>query len=289
MLLDVVVAGLLVLFAYLGWRHGAMGQALRVIAAIAVFAFAAPVSALVRRAMWPDEALVSPAVEIGAMILAALLLYIGVSILGWIIIKGVRRASDTLSILDTLGGTALGVLKGGILVYFLVSCVVLMEGVLARFDPDDRLHARDGQTMALVRQHNILAPWRFPDVARLHAALRVASHVPPAERAKTLKPYGDARKLIEGDAFASLLKDAGRVEAARHASYGETLLDADARAFLADEAQVKQLRAVDWSMVATALGVPEPERVAPAPAIKQAAAAPAKAPTKAPAPAPATK
>ena len=166
----ILLLAIFLLLVYLGWRSGATGQALRVVAAASVVLFTSPVSSLLRGILFPQKTVVEPLIEVGSMFLATIVIYIGVSLAGWLAIKIMRRTSDTLSAMDHAGGAALGAIKAGLLVYVFGILAVLSQGPLEVIDAEDKLHLRDGHVTAFVSRYNILAPWRFPDVERLERA-----------------------------------------------------------------------------------------------------------------------
>lgn len=257
MVLDIVFVSFAVLMIYLGWRSGMTGQLLRVVAAVCVFLLTAPVSAVVR-AFWLErqEVVATPAIEVGSMILSAVLIYIGVSLLGSLVIHVMRKTSDTLSGLDRLGGVALGALKALLLVYILAVCANFLHGPLETIDPKDSMHLRDGETTAFVERHDVLAPWRFPHVKDLQAALRVAELAERSGAAReALRSHASAADFIRKQAFRELLKDEGLVRAARQGRYAVVLSNQKAREFLNESENTDALTRVDWERVEDDLGV----------------------------------
>lgn len=250
MTLDVLLGSIFALLVYLGWRSGATGQALRVLAAICVVLFTAPASTLVRGVIFPEKTVVEPLLEVGSMFLASILIYIGVSLAGWVLIKAMRRTSGTLSAMDHTGGALLGAIKAGLLTYVFAICALFLQGPLTSIDERDRLHLRDGHITAFVAEHNILAPWRFPDVMRLERAIRVAHHASESRRGATqVRAHPRAADFIRREGFEALMTQQKLVQAANESRLALILANDEARAFLNDDAQVKALREVDWERV----------------------------------------
>lgn len=255
MTLDLVFASLALIMVYLGWRSGVTGQVLRVAAAIAVLLFTSPASTMLREALAPEQTVSSPGFEVASMFGAAVLLYIGVTLAGSLVIGAMRKVSDTLSAVDRIGGALLGTVKALLIVYVLAACALLLQGSLAKADPDDAMHLRDGYATALVEQHNVIAPWRFPALQQLQAALRVADAAAQrAEARGALKKHATAADFIRRERFQALLKRPALMEAARQGRYALVLADEQARAFLNDPEQVDALQKIDWTRVETDVG-----------------------------------
>ncbi len=257
MILDIIFISLALIMVYLGWRSGFTGQLLRVVAAACVFVLTAPVSGVIRE-LWLErqEVVASPGVEVGSMILAAVLIYIGVSMAGSLMIHLMRKTSDTLSGLDRLGGVLLGGVKALLIVYILAVCVNFLHGPLESLDPEDRMHLRDGESTHFVEQYDVLAPWRFPHVKELQAAVRVAELAGRSEPARVkLRSHASAADFIRKEDFKALMKQSRLVDAARRQRYALVLADASARGFLNEQENADALSKVDWERVEKDLGV----------------------------------
>lgn len=261
MTLDVMFLGLALIMVYLGWRSGVTGQVLRVVAAISVFFLTAPVSGILRDAWFGDQAVASPGIEVASMFLSAVVVYIGVTLLGNLVIGLMRKTSETLSGLDRVGGVALGGIKALLIVYVLAVCASFLYGPLERVDPKDSMHLRDGQATAFVEEYDVLAPWRFPHVGELQSAIRVAELAQRSERARReIRTHASAADFIRTDAFKALMKRAQLVKAARQDRYAVVLADASVREFLNRPEQVEVLEKIDWVRVEEDLGVKKEPR-----------------------------
>lgn len=255
MTLDIFVACIFLLMIFLGWRSGILKQVWRVGAALAVILCTAPVSVVVREIVFPGQHIASVGFEVASMFLAAVIIYVGLSLAGWILIKALRRSSDALSHLDSLGGAALGSIKAALLVYVVALLVTLLYGVFERVDPEDRLHMRDGHVTAFVRDHDFIAPWRFPELKRLHSALRVAEYAMSQRGARALQKHPEAQDLLKRDAFKSLLGDGGVLHAAKKDHYPLTLASEKVRKLLGNKSFLKALESIDWQVLETQLDV----------------------------------
>ena len=257
MTLDLVLLAFFSLLVFLGWRSGFTGQVLRVVAAGCVVVGTSPVSTLGRQALFEHRGIVSnPLIEVASMVAAALAIYIVVSVAGWLVIKAMHMTSDTLSMTDHASGALVGALKAGLIVYICGVFVLLLFGPFQRVDPTDRLHLRDGRVTAFIEKHDIIAPWRFPDVDRLERAIRVASHAKDSRRVREmLRDDADAADFVRLDAFEVLLDLPSLVEAARQGRLPLVLASEEARAFLNDSGYVDELRRVDWEALEQKIGI----------------------------------
>ena len=93
MTLDVLAAILLVILSYLGWRTGALGQILRLVAAAVVLLFGRVAAGFVRDLLFGASGFAEPMVEVCSYFLGATLLYAAVVGSGWFVIKTMRAAS----------------------------------------------------------------------------------------------------------------------------------------------------------------------------------------------------
>lgn len=246
MTLDIIAAFVWAVLVALGWRSGALRQIVRIIAAVAVVVGASWVSPLVRDVVFDASGTASPGVEALSLLMAGVAIYAGVVFAGWVAVKILRTASDTLGRLDRLGGAALGGLKGLLLVYFAVVLVVLIEKPLSEHDPENALGLREGRATEFVRANNVLAPWQFPNLGRLHDALMCAELAAEHGAQEKVRAHGRAADFLRRDAVEALLADADLMDAVRDDLYPLTLSDARVRELLNDRDAVDAMRRVHW-------------------------------------------
>ena len=166
--------------------------------------------------------------------------------------RALRASSKTLSTMDRFGGAVIGGLKGVVLIYFIAIVVTMLQVPLKKHDPDNALRMRDGYATSFVTKHNIVAPWQYPDLKALHAALRVGHRAAQESKQGVLREHARAADLLRRDAMKELLKDPDIVAAAQGDNFAITLADDRVRALLNDEDFVTHLRAVDWDALAAA-------------------------------------
>lgn len=231
---------------FLGWRSGALSQAVRIIAAITVVIASPFVAIIVRETFFRETGTASPIVEMLSLFLAGVFIYVGISLAGWLIIKTMRAASKTLSKLDRLGGAGIGALKALLLVYFVVVLVVMIQVPMEAQDPENTLRLREGQATAFVAEHNIIAPWQFPDLRRLHDALHVGVLARDRKTAGVLRDHPRAADFLRKASVKALLEDEALIAAALEDQYAISLADARVRELLNDDEVVSGLRTIDW-------------------------------------------
>ena len=257
MFVDGLALLLFVLLVWLGWRAGALSQGLRVGAAVGAFILAPLVAELVREVLFGADSVGGPAQEVAALVAAGIGLYVLIALLGWLLIKAAHTVSDTLKTTDRLMGAGLGALKAIILIYFGLACLALLQVPLERVDPQDHLHLRDGLSFQIASKDPLIAPWNFPHLRRLHAALRVGAQVEERELHGWLREeHPKAADLLRLEHLQALLKDASLVDAARHDLYPRTLASGPVRRLLADPALRGQLVEVDWEAIEASLPPP---------------------------------
>lgn len=241
---------------FFGWRSGVLGQVLRVVAALAVIFGTAPVSLFIRHVLFQEDSPASPGLEIGSMVLAAVCIYIVVSVVGWLIIKALHTISDSLSMTDKLGGAGIGGVKALLIIYVLASLLLMVFGALEASDPKDGLHLRNGVVTDFVSRHNLIAPWRYPEIRQLHAAMRVSDHAKTSERgARAVREHKKASDFLRKDAFKALLKEDKLVQAAWHDQYALSLFHPKVRETLKDQEFAGALKKIDWSALEKSLGI----------------------------------
>lgn len=246
MTVDVIVIFLLVVAVFLGWRAGAVSQVGRVLAAV-LAVVGAPYAAIpVRDILFSDSQWSRPAVEASSLFVAGVLIYLTVAITGWLVVKAMRAASDNLSHLDRLGGSAIGALKGLVLVYFVLTVFVLLEVPAEKLDPANSMHLRGGLSTAFVEDHNVLAPWQLPELDELHSALKVRYYAEAIGRQRVLHDHARAADFLRRDVIASLSDDPALMQAVVDDNYAFTLADPRVRAVLADDEITQTLSSVDW-------------------------------------------
>lgn len=264
MTIDILALALGGLFLVLGARSGATAQCLRVGAVLAAVFAAAPFASFAKDVLVPSTAVSGPVLESMLLIAAGVVVYVVLAVAGWLFVRAMWAASDSLTVVDRAGGGALGLLKAMILVYFLVACVSMMRGPLEEFDRTDVLHLRDGYVVKAVDRYNVLVPWRFGDLQRLHDAIRVhrAAHHGPPRASELVRERPRASEFLRSEAMAELTEDSDLVEAAIRDQYYRTLADSDVRAYLNDDEFVARLRTVEWKLlrkkVRAAEGAEEP-------------------------------
>lgn len=173
MVIDLVVGLIIVAVGLFGWLRGAVRQVVH-LGALAAAVILAP---LVGRVL-PDVLgmfglhVPEPVVDLVRLLLAAILLFVGVWLLGTLLVHFLRPKSavPTLSRLNRLSGGLLGVAKGTVVCLLGLSALAAVPETVARRWPDwVRSGTQRSACVYWVRQWNPLA-WA-PTVGELGVAL----------------------------------------------------------------------------------------------------------------------
>lgn len=259
MTVDVASALVFLALTYLGWRAGLLSQAIRVGAVFAVM-FAGPfVAALIRHAIFGESEVAAPFVEGFCLFLAGILIYAAISLAGWLGIKTMRAASDTLSTTDRVGGALVGTLKAAVIIYLLIFVALFFEAGLKKHDPDDRLRMRDGHTTAFVKAHNVLAPWHLPDLVRVSRMIRVHHWAKEGSKLGIIRDNPRAADVLRKSTIKPLLADKTLTDAAISDDYITLLADPRIRELMKDKDSLDEISRVDWEEIEKKVA-PEPPK-----------------------------
>jgi uncharacterized membrane protein required for colicin V production len=246
MTVDIIAIFLFVVAAFLGWRAGAVSQVGRVAAAV-LAVIGAPYGAIVvRDVLLADSEMSRPAIEASSLFIAGVTIYIAVALTGWLIVRAMRAASENLSYLDRIGGGTIGAIKGLVLLYFILTVVVLLQVPAEKFDPSNAMGLRGGYSTSFVEQHNVLAPWQLPKLAKLHTALKVRYYAEELDRERVLHDHARAVDFLRKERISALSDDRALMQAIIDDTYPVTLADPRVRAALSDEKLTQILSSIDW-------------------------------------------
>ncbi len=246
MSVDILSLAIFAVLVFLGWRSGAFRQVMRIVAIVAVVVGVPFLSPEIRRVVFDEPGRAAPGVEVGSILLAGVLIYVVFALVGWFIVRVMRIVSSILDLLDRLGGAAIGAVKGVVLVYLLAALVVMLEGPIRSHDPDNQYGLVDGRVTSFVSSNNVLAPWQFPDLDRLHRALRIGADIEQTDRKELLGEGSDARAFFDDPRVQTVLVDEELMQWVREDHYPMTLADAGIRSLLNDDEMMEKLGAVEW-------------------------------------------
>ena len=249
MTLDVFAAIVLTILSYLGWRSGALGQLLRIVGAAAVLFFGKVAAAFVRDVLFGGSGFAEPLVEVGSYFLGATLLYAAVVLSGWFVIKTMRAATPTLATMDRAVGATLGAVKASILVYVIVAGALLLASPLAKQDPEDAMHLRDGYITGMAEQYDIFSPWRVEELDDLHRLLQSGMKARDQGVEHVLREHERAADLLRRSGVQELLDDEELREAIESGHAYRTLADERVRELLNDPAFMELLQELDLAEI----------------------------------------
>ena len=246
MLLDGVVLFILIVWMALGWRAGASLQSVRLGAAVAAFFSAAPLSGVTRQIVFGERAVSTPVVEAASLCIAGVSVYIACRLVGALFVRVFRAVGGPLTWLDHIGGAVLGLLKGALAGYFLVSVVYLGSGALKAVDPEDALQIRESRLLAAVERYNVLVPWQLGSVGELQDALAVGWIAERTDSWAYVRDHPNAADFLGRESVEAMLTDETLVRAAYRGEYAAMVADSDVRACLSHRPCRISLQMVDW-------------------------------------------
>lgn len=246
MTVDIVSGFVFAFLVFMGWRSGALRQIVRVVGIAAVVVGVPFLSPVVRELIFGEPGRATPGIEVASIVVSGIIIYIAIALAGWVFVKMMRLVSSTLDALDRLGGATIGAVKAVILVYLFAVAVVFMEGPITEYDPDNELALQGGWVTGFVADHNVLAPWQFPDLDRLHRALRVGEQAAEAGVYEVVRDDKSAAELLRDERIAALIDDDQLMQWVRDDHYPMTLADERIRELLNDDDISRQLAQVDW-------------------------------------------
>lgn len=246
MTVDIIALFLVVLAVFLGWRKGAISQLGQIAAAVVAVLGASVAAGPVREVVFADSEWSQPAIEVSSLLIAGISIYLIIAVAGWLLVRAMRAVSDNLSRLDRLGGSVLGAVKGLLLLYFVLTLFVLLEAPMQRADPSNAMALRGGEATTFVEENNVLAPWQLPELAELHAALKLRYYVDELNRHSVLHDHGRANDFLRRDIIESMSQDPALMQAVIADRFAFTLADPRIRAALSDEEIRTKLSSIDW-------------------------------------------
>lgn len=224
MVIDLVILGLLLLFAVLGARSGAARQVAHLVALAAAYFAARRLGPLVapRLAAALDSPLLIGNLAGTLLVFFVVLIavrYVLTTLLRWLL--GAKDEEERG--VDRALGFVLGALKAGLVVYVVLSALTFAEEHVKVAGRRLGLSPKDSVAAGLARRFNLFEATQF---APVHDLARVLGAASDPERAARLKDDPALRALRKDPRFQRLLKDE-RLRAAVARGDFETLLRDD--------------------------------------------------------------
>lgn len=216
---------------------------------MAAFFSAAPLSGVTRQIVFGERAVSTPMVEAASLCIAGVSVYIACRLVGALFVRVFRAVGGPLTWLDHAGGAGLGLLKGALAGYFLVSVVYVGSGALNAVDPEDALHIRESRLLAAVERYNVLVPWQLGSVGELQDALAVGWIAEKTDSWAYVRDHPNAVEFLERESVEAMLTDETLVRAAYRGKYAAMLADSDVRACLSHRPCRISLQMVDWELL----------------------------------------
>src|SRR5690554_49462 len=246
MTVDIIAIFLIALTIFLGWRKGAISQLGQIAAALLAVLGASYAAGPVREILFAESEWSQPSIEVTSLLIAGVSIYLSIAVAGWLLVRAMRAVSENLGRLDRLGGSVLGGVKGMLLIYFVLTLLVLLDAPMQRIDPSNAMALRGGSATTYVEDNNVLAPWQLPDLAELHAALKLRYYVEELNRHAILHDHARANDFLRREIIEAMSQDPALMEAVIADRFAFTLADPRIRAVLSDEETRATLLSIDW-------------------------------------------
>ena len=253
MAIDGLLVALMVFMMFRGVRTGAMMQAIRLGAAVVAIALTPITVPFVRRLVFDETALSGPLIEVASIAMACGGCYAAIRLSGWMVVKLLRYTIPGLGWADMLAGGLIGAAKGALASIVLASMAILMFGWFSSFDPNDRLHLRDGAMTQWVDGYHSYFAWQYPRLKELGTLVQAAT-TEDADWTQRLAPGEQhALDLLRYPGVDALLSDPSFVDRVQNGKMGSWLQDERVAALMRDPDFLEALDKVEWSRIEAAL------------------------------------
>ncbi len=219
--LDLIFFLLLAAFGLFGFMTGFWSQVIKLIALTGAYLLAGSLSGPLGE--WLGLGLKTTPLlgRVVGMVLAFLVLYIGLSFLGWAVVRAWRSSSDrSHGLSDRLGGAVLGSAKAFVVLYLLLCFFALMEEPLTGYLPGEKKFTENSRMLAAARKHNLLKGLELPAVQHAMTLTRVA--IDPKLREKAAHDP-NVKRLLKHPKIHALLHDEALISACEQKQFGAVL------------------------------------------------------------------
>ena len=202
--LDIICVVFVLAFLILGLLSGFLSQIVRIAALVGAFLLAYPASSYSKPFLmkWMNvETLLG---DLLSLFLAWVVCYIGLILIGTVLVKIIRGSSESIKFLDRIMGGGLGAIKGFLIVYLVACALVLLRAPLQELIPDKYLDLKTSRLAALAEQHNVFSMIGIPDVDKLKG-LTLALSDQRKRRALINDPA--MKEIRQNKAFKRLMND----------------------------------------------------------------------------------
>jgi uncharacterized membrane protein required for colicin V production len=159
MIVDIACLVCVALFFLAGLFSGFLKQVVRIVALLSAFLMLSPVSHGVRDLLSGKVDVTAFPGNVLVVMLAWLAGYVAVLLMGKILLRVVRGANPSLGVSDRFLGGMFGAVKGGMIVFVLVSFVLFLEDPVSKLLPEFSQELKCSRVALFVKQHDLLSPW----------------------------------------------------------------------------------------------------------------------------------
>lgn len=212
MIIDLSIAGLIVLMILLGYFTGFTIQLIRIAAIIGAYLLAIPTGSLVAAFLARYLSMSPVVLSVICTVVCGLIIYIVLSVIASQLVKRLRDKSDTFSRIDHQLGAVAGGLKGLIVGYIALTALVFMVPSLSSALPQLPLEARQSVLTRFASKNNLIAKLKFPKFRAITKLALILSNRSAQKRAmqdpafKRLIANPKARFLAEPKIIQAILE-----------------------------------------------------------------------------------
>ncbi len=213
--LDLLVVGLVVLFAVLGALAGGLLQLTHVGAMLVAGIVAKPIGGRFGPAV--AEHYQAPLVlgVLGVTVVSFFVAYAATQVVARILIKRVVK-NRVLGAADHALGFAMGGVKSAGILFVLLSALIFFEKPIAAVSPSLRFDTNGSQVASFVRNHNLFTTFSFPGVKGLTTLARAATN---PEEAQKLSQDPEFQQLRGDPRVKSILSDGSLAHSLQNGDY----------------------------------------------------------------------
>ncbi len=159
MILDIVCLFGILLFLVGGVISGFLRQVVRLVALLGAFLLVSPFSGVIRGFLAGKANVDDFPGNLLVLVLAWLAGYLILLVTGMLLLRVVRGVTSSISGSDRAMGGLIGMLKGGLIVYALVTVLLFFQDPFRKFVPEASGEMKESRVVNIVKENNPLMDW----------------------------------------------------------------------------------------------------------------------------------
>jgi len=210
-ILDTVIIVLVVIFTLIGLLRGLIPQLFNLAGLVLAYFLASPLGALLE-GIFPKLGFGPTAAHLSSLILAGLIVYFAVVLVGHFINKQVKEAGNGLNWRNRMWGGIIGLVKG---ILIALAILFIIDAIPRQLPAGEGSQQQPLSTSPLLKAAHRINP--LPDTEYIQNATRVLKD---AETIKKIQQDPDYQKLLQNQKFQDVLADKDIIEAIEKSDYG---------------------------------------------------------------------